>query len=89
MSASKTNGHPSHASENLRRSRLLQNHLGEVRSFRMNPKKVDHSGHLYLLTFFAPSTPLGCPPINLGWGPIVKGLVKALLIVEPEIGRQA
>jgi hypothetical protein len=53
------------------------------------PKKVDHSDHLYLLTFFATSTPLGCPPIDLGWGPIVKGLMETLLIVEPEIGRQA
>ncbi len=53
------------------------------------PKTVDHSGHLYLLTFFAPSTPLGFPAINLGWGPIVEGLVKALLIVEPEVRRQA
>ena len=52
------------------------------------PQKVDHSGHLYLLTFFALSTPLGCPPINLGRGPIVKGLMRALLIVEPEVGRE-
>src|SRR5271157_392368 len=36
MSASETIGHPSHASENPRRSRLLRNHLGKVRSFRMN-----------------------------------------------------
>ena len=36
MSAPEIIGHPSHASENPRRSRLLRNHLGKVRSFRMN-----------------------------------------------------
>src|SRR5208282_4664858 len=36
MSAPETIGHPSHASENPRRSRLLWSHLGKVRSFRMN-----------------------------------------------------
>ena len=48
---------------------------------------MDHSGHLYLLTFFAPSTRSDIP-INLGRGPIVKRLMKVLLIVEPEIGSQ-
>src|SRR5208337_3175051 len=37
MSAPETIGHPSHASENPRRSRLLWSHLEKVRSFRMNP----------------------------------------------------
>src|SRR5271157_2577673 len=36
MSAPETIGHPSHASENPRRSRLLWSHLEKVRSFRMN-----------------------------------------------------
>src|SRR5271165_6288506 len=36
MSAPETIGHPSHASENPRRSRLLWCHLEKVRSFRMN-----------------------------------------------------
>src|SRR5208337_353442 len=38
MSAPETIGHPSHASENPRRSRLLWSHLEKVRSFRMNQK---------------------------------------------------
>src|SRR5208337_1195752 len=36
MSAPETIGHPSHASENPPRSRLLWSHLEKVRSFRMN-----------------------------------------------------
>src|SRR5271157_450567 len=40
MSAPETIGHPSHASENPRRSRLLWSHLENVRSFRMNHKNV-------------------------------------------------
>src|SRR5208282_4057549 len=41
MSAPETIGHPSHASENPRRSRLLWSHLGKVRSFRMNLKFIN------------------------------------------------
>ena len=37
MSAPETIGHLNHASENPRRNRLLQNHLGKARCFRMNP----------------------------------------------------
>src|SRR5208337_2821889 len=40
MSAPETIGHPSHASENPRRSRLLWSHLEKVRSFRMNQKQA-------------------------------------------------
>jgi hypothetical protein len=40
MSAPETIGHPIHASENPRRSRPLQNQLGKVRCFRMNPNFV-------------------------------------------------
>ena len=35
------------------------------------PKKVDHSGHLYLLSFF-PSRPRDARPIDFARGPIIK-----------------
>src|SRR5208337_3396578 len=41
MSAPETIGHPSHASENPRRSRLLWSHLEKVRSFRMNHTLIE------------------------------------------------
>src|SRR5208282_5162956 len=46
MSAPETIGHPSHASENPRRSRLLWSHLGKVRSFRMNQKTPSARMHV-------------------------------------------
>src|SRR5271157_4473902 len=61
MSAPETIGHPSHASENPRRSRLLWSHLGKVRSFRMNQKLVLHK-----LRFHPDFVALFSPPCEGG-----------------------
>src|SRR5271157_6123431 len=71
MSAPETIGHPSHASENPRRSRLLWSHLGKVRSFRMNKKLVLHKlrFHPDFVALFSPPCEGGrrlSPPLRRG-----------------------
>src|SRR3954470_6425795 len=53
------------------------------------PLKLDHREGGYLLRASRPQCPLRPGAVDLAGRPVVERLMRALLVVEPEVGRQA
>src|SRR3954453_9175539 len=66
-------------------SAVLDNNLLDY----SGPQKLDHREGGYLLRASQPQCPLRPGAVDLAGSAVVERLMRALLVVEPEVGRQA